>query len=296
MEFSFVIPTVDRKEEIQECVSSIEKAFEAVKTLHPDINIEIIVVFNGIAGDHSIPKTKDPALLSMFRIEEKGPSRARNFGIAKSRGEYVVLLDDDAGLSEDFFTALIDSIQGRKERVFCCRLMEKGTSRCFSATDRLHAEKRLGRLDYQFFKGSALIVAREVLERTGAYDEDFGPQEKYRAGEESALFFRIKMAGEAVIYLPEPVIFHPVLDKTPPNKVFDYSYATGALLTKYAVLDKKYFWEYLVIITVMTLKNFLRILQKMILPVSIDKKDRRFRYRSALGGTIMGVRDYLRFG
>lgn len=293
MKVSFVIPSVDRRKELQDCISSIESAYGNAK--NKDIEIEIIVVFNGECRKDLFLEIKYPDLAFLYYINERGLSIARNFGINKSKGEYIVLIDDDATIKEDFVQLLPDSITNKGHRVFCCRVLEPATNRPFCINDSRMTKVYLGRFGYQFFKGSSLVISKEVLKKAGLYDEDFGLGAKYQAAEESNLFFKIKMQNEKILYVPELVVFHPIPEWPLPAKVLNYSYGTGAMLTKCCVVDKAHLCVYIMIIFTMVSKNFIRVLQKIFLPKIVEEKDKKFQYYYYLTGIVRGIIDYIKF-
>ncbi|MDD5774551.1 MAG: glycosyltransferase family A protein, partial [Candidatus Omnitrophica bacterium] len=98
---SFVIATVDRDRQLQECVSSIEKAHEYRK----DVPVEILVVIQK-ARDKKKLALRHPNLTSLYYIDTLGLSHARNFAINKSTGDYFVFLDDEALVNHDFLDVL----------------------------------------------------------------------------------------------------------------------------------------------------------------------------------------------
>lgn len=290
MDISFIIPTNTRQEEVTKCISSISKSWVNV----PDFCVEVIVVVNGEFDYSKDLENLFSGLVSSFYIGLAGPSKARNLGIKKSSGEYLVLLDDDSGVAEDFLVNLRAILKNRTVNALCGRIIDPKTNSYFTVKDKIASPLNLNRLNYQMFKGSALIIKRNLLDRVGCYDEDFGPKGKYRAAEESDLFFRIKMAKEAVVYLPELVFFHPLRNEYPAQRTYDYSYATGALLAKYTVEDKRNSCIYILIMFKIISKNLIRALQFIFSPFAIEKKDRIFHYSLALKGVIRGAVDFIK--
>ena len=69
-------------------------------------DFEIIVVDDCSSESYAIPRG-----VRWFRLpENKGLSYARNFGISKAQGMYVVCLDDDNELLPDFLQKTVDLI------------------------------------------------------------------------------------------------------------------------------------------------------------------------------------------
>ena len=86
---SIIIPTYNRKELL---VSAVESCINQLYS-----EIEIIIVDNGSTdntGKYITSKVNDERI-RFFRLERKGVSYARNFGLSKARGEYIQFLDSD---------------------------------------------------------------------------------------------------------------------------------------------------------------------------------------------------------
>ncbi len=86
---SVIIPTCNRPELLYQAVQSIlNQSFQ---------NFEIIVVDDGLEkrADKIIEKINDDRIVYIKHEKNKGASAARNTGIKKARGEYLILLDDD---------------------------------------------------------------------------------------------------------------------------------------------------------------------------------------------------------
>lgn len=89
---SVVIPTFNRSDILIRCLQHL-----AGQTLLP-ASFEVVVCDDGSTDGtfdlvHSFPA---PFSLTYLRQENRGPAAARNMGIGKARGEYVLFLNDDA--------------------------------------------------------------------------------------------------------------------------------------------------------------------------------------------------------
>ena len=287
VKFSFIIASLGRRQQLQNCINSIEKAYRYGK----GFDIEIIVVLNGAKEKASNMKTRYPELTTFYYINEKGLSRARNYGIRESKGDFLVFLDDDAQIKEDFLNALLENSLVVSAEAFCGRIYEQNTDRVFSSCFTNEKKKYLKRMDFRYFMGSSHILKRSVIHKVGFYDERFGAGAKYPGAEESDMFFRIKREGGKIIYLPGLVFYHPLLHGP---KVFEYAYAAGAVLTKQIFSDRWYLFTYLFIISNSIGKSTLRILQTIFFSKSIELKNKKFRYRYVLLGTLKGMFDYIK--
>lgn len=292
MKFSFVIPSYNRKRELQQCILSIENAYEFARNLD-NVEIEILIIFCGVNIDKSSLDLKFPELTITQYLEENIVCRAKNVGIEMACGKFVILIDDDATLKEDFFVQLNNVIHSNVN-IYCAKLMDPQTHECFTKKETSLARKYLGRLDYNFFRGSALIIEKSILKRAGLFDEEFGPGGTYFSAEESDLFFRIKMLKEDVLFVPEVIVYHPTGAIVPGAKVFKYSYATGAMLTKYCFDDLVNIHAYVFLISRILLICVVRIVQMTLFPGTMALKNQQHRYLFVIKGLTMGIWQYFR--
>lgn len=289
MKISFIIASVDRDKELQHCIASIEEAHEH----NPSIPIEILVIIQGAKQKKKI-LLRSPEITFFYYIDNMGLSVARNFAIDRSKGDYLVFIDDDASIKEDFLDILTKkTTEYNKINAFCGRILDTVGSVPFSPIFRNTIIKSLKRNDYQYFMGSAHVLSKGVFRKIGCYDERFGAGAKYYGSEESDMFFRLKHHGEKVIYLPELVFYHPINSSISELKCFNYSFAVGAMLTKQMFLDIKCLHSYLFIISIIVFKSSLRTVQTIFFPKSIESKNARYRYKTVLKGILMGVCNYI---
>jgi glycosyltransferase involved in cell wall biosynthesis len=83
---SIIIPTYNHKNELPQCLRSLKK--QTYK------DFEIIVVDDGSDYDVSTITNEFP-FIRLYTLKHQGAPAARNFGFLKSKGEYVIFLDDD---------------------------------------------------------------------------------------------------------------------------------------------------------------------------------------------------------
>lgn len=288
LKISFIIASISESQKLQECISSIEKAYDYAK----NIGVEILLVFQDMDENTSL-KIKYPELTTIDYIKEKGLSLARNFAIKKSKGDYFVFLDDDAAVKENFLDTLLKNISSITAGAFCGKIIDPLNNLLYSECFLSSESKYLNRFEFMYFMGSAHVLKKSAIERIGLYDERFGAGAQYPAAEESDMFFRLKHRGEKIAYLPELIFYHPINNVTSDLKRFNYSYALGAMLAKQITLDIGHFFIYLSVIFELVAKSFLRTLQVSFSSKKLMVKNLRFRYKSVLTGTLKGVWDYL---
>lgn len=290
--YSFVIPTHNRPHALRACLESIDVA----ALHHCGIEYEVVVVVCGANGGADALSGTEHGRLRVLQCSENKVCRARNAGIRAATGRYVVLIDDDATVSRDFFSTLDRELSTTDCRAFSVRLLDPVTKRCFARQDERERRRHLRRTDYDLFRGTALVVERELLMAVGFYDEAFGPGGKYHSAEESDLFFRILQRDERVMYLASVIVFHPASDLIDPTKAFRYAFATGALLAKHTVNDVWHAPSYMYLFARRIGICAVRQTQVLVCGKAMRAKAERNRYGAVLKGLVLGALSYVRWG
>ena len=75
-------------------------------------NIEVILIDDGSDDDslETLQKVRSDKV-KVYHKENGGPSSARNFGINKARGDYLVFIDSDDSIKKGFIKKLVDKMQ-----------------------------------------------------------------------------------------------------------------------------------------------------------------------------------------
>lgn len=104
---SIIVPVYNTEEYIDKCIISLlEQELE---------EIEIILVDDG-STDNSFAVCKQyvkkyPGRIWLFSESNSGPSSAKNMGIEKARGEYLVFVDSDDFVNKNYVSDLYNMIQ-----------------------------------------------------------------------------------------------------------------------------------------------------------------------------------------
>jgi glycosyltransferase involved in cell wall biosynthesis len=84
---SVVIPTYNSAHLLDDALQSVlEQTYK---------DFEIIVVDDGSTDNTSEVVSKYNDKLHYFRVDNRGPAKARNYGISKATGKYIAFLDAD---------------------------------------------------------------------------------------------------------------------------------------------------------------------------------------------------------
>ena len=100
---SVIVPVYNKEKYIKECINSIRKQIYS--------NIEILVIDDG-SKDNSFniisSLSKVDRRIKIFRQENSGVSSARNLGISKAKGSYLIFIDADDYVATDYIERLMN--------------------------------------------------------------------------------------------------------------------------------------------------------------------------------------------
>lgn len=101
--FSIIIPAYNKSLTIGKCISSV---------LHQKMNDFEIIIINDGSTDNSeeICLSYTDSRISYYKQDNKGASSARNLGLDKSIGKYIIFLDADDYWGKDFLSIIYDEI------------------------------------------------------------------------------------------------------------------------------------------------------------------------------------------
>jgi N-acetylglucosaminyl-diphospho-decaprenol L-rhamnosyltransferase len=226
VKLSVIIINYQVKYFLELCLRSVEKAVKGMEA-------EIIVVDNhSIDGSLVYLQPQFPEVRFLANTENKGFGRANNQALEQASGEYILFLNPDTVLPENFadqclaFLATTPGIGGLGVRMIdgsgqflkesrrgfptawvgFCRLCGLATlfphSRIFSGyymgylpPDKAHPAPVLS--------GACLWVRRAILQEIGSFDEQF-----FMYGEDIDLSYRIEQAGYSNYYYPGVTMVH----------------------------------------------------------------------------------------
>jgi glycosyltransferase involved in cell wall biosynthesis len=114
-------------------------------------NLEIICVNDGSVDDteNQIRKIQDPRIV-YIKKENSGVSDSRNLGMKKATGKYILFLDADDILGENFLEKRVD-------------FLELDPDKCFCASEVVKIDETGNALNGKHWKGASHDVLSEVL-------------------------------------------------------------------------------------------------------------------------------------
>lgn len=217
---SIVIPHQAGADILLDCLEALESDTSCSNT-------EVIVVDNGsIDGSVQQAQARFPRL-RVIRLEtNQGYAGGCNQGIRASRGEYVLLLNDDTKVAAGCLGALVEAAEADPSIGACqpkIRSLRDPSQFEYSGAagglmdiyaypfsrGRLmgHVEEDRGQYDdpIEIFwaSGVCMLIRRAALDRSGLFDETF-----FAYMEEIDLCWRIHLQGLRVVYVPTAIVYH----------------------------------------------------------------------------------------
>ncbi len=189
--------------------------------------IEIIVVDNN-SSDHTAAITQaftnnHPQFHYYFEVKQ-GLSHARNTGLEKAQGEYILFTDDDAEIPAHWANDYINNIRTLAPDCLYSKIniiwdkpkpwwfIPEYTA-CFVGLD--YGDKLLEITDiHREFYGKNFCVRKSLLIELGGFDPNLGRQgTKLAAGEETLLYRKMIWACKKVIYFPTAGVGHRLKER-----------------------------------------------------------------------------------
>jgi len=159
--FSVNILAQNNCEQTRRCV-------ESVLRFAGDTDLEIILVDNasqdGIDLWAEVFKRDEPRLRVLRASRVMGAAEARNIGLKRSRGSYILLLDSNVELTGDIFTPLEKTFKDHKVGLTGLRGL---------CTDDLRHFKESEQIEVEVVDGFCMAFRRTLLKQAGLFDERY---------------------------------------------------------------------------------------------------------------------------
>lgn len=216
---SIVIPNKDHVDDLKKCIDAIEQR----STYR---NYEIIIVENNSVQQETFAYyeslVENPHIQVLYWQEEFNYSKINNFGVAHTKGKYILLLNNDTELiSPDFITQMLGYCQRKDVGIVGARLyFEDGTiqhagvivgiggiaGHAFSAMDEqagIYQLRTSVACDYSAVTAACLMISRETFDAVGGLDPEFQV-----AFNDVDFCLKVRKLGKLVVYVPQAKLYH----------------------------------------------------------------------------------------
>lgn len=226
MDISIIICSYNRCQNLPECFTCLEK-----QILTAPLKWEIVLIDNNSSDDTKLVTEtfNHNSELDIHYVFEsrQGVSAARNKGIDQSRGTYLISIDDDIRVTENWLQSIVSTFKQYD---------------CDAVGGRIHIESQnslpdwitkdmygfLGHQDFgtnshkmdgikEFPFGGNMAIHKRVINLIGKFNVDMGrkgaglSKEELFKGEETDFFHRLAAKGGSFYYHPEALVYHKIL-------------------------------------------------------------------------------------
>ena len=204
MKYSIIVPVYNRPDEVDELLESL--------CAQEEKDFEVIIVEDGssVPCDEVCRKYKERLDLKYFLKRNSGPGQSRNYGAERASGEWLIVLDSDVVLPNDYLKAVTtelannpcDAWGGPDAANESFTPVQKAISysmTSFFTTGGIRGGK--AKLDKFFPRSYNMGIRREVYTELGGFS-------KMRFGEDIDFSYRIVEAGYKTALLPDAWVWH----------------------------------------------------------------------------------------
>lgn len=211
---SVIIINYNGREFLESCFSSV------LKTNYG--KFEVIFVDNASTDDsvrYILENFVDERIVKIQNDKNYGVPGARNIGFKKARGEFLVFLDNDTKVDNEWLSELVKVFENDHTiAVAQSKLLNMLEKKKFD-----HAGDYLTPLGYLYersnqsmdkgqfdkvadifnAKGAATMIRSSVFRELGMYDDSY-----FMYLEETDFCFRVWLAGYRVVFVPKSIVWH----------------------------------------------------------------------------------------
>ena len=205
VKYSLVVAVYNRPEEMNELLQSI--ADQEYR------DFEIIIVDDGsdISSREVFQKYKSKLNLSYFFTDNQGPALARNFGVKKSEGEWIIFFDSDCTIPKNYFFEVEKFLEDNNVSFYggpdmmddSFTYLQKSINFSMTSlftTGGIRGNKRA--IDKFLPRSFNMGIRRE------AFDEVNGFSDIRQYGEDLDLSYKLIFSGYKSSLIPEAKVFH----------------------------------------------------------------------------------------
>ena len=196
-----------------DCVSSIEKSAYT--------NFEIILVDN-VSKDNSHKKCKEkfPTIKLIENNKNLGYCEGNNVGLRMARGEYVVILNPDTIVDNDWLDELLKAYENNGEGLYQPKFLATSDNSMLLSTGQMIQlfgfgySRSKGNKDENLFEqieqidyasGTCLFTSKEILKKIGLFDPFL-----FAFHDDLELCWRAALNRIKSFYVPKSIVYHPI--------------------------------------------------------------------------------------
>ena len=151
MKYSVIIPVYKAQKTIRRCIDSL------IDQSHEDV--ELIIINDGSPDDSGIicqEYAEKYPCIRYYETENRGVSSARNLGLTKAKGEYILFVDSDDYVSKNYLERINSDLEKNHPDILLFGMKYCGKKSCMWNTG-------------DYFVSEKLDVARKTSDAVKAY-------------------------------------------------------------------------------------------------------------------------------
>lgn len=210
MKISIVIPNYNGEKYFKKCIESI--------SLQNFTDYELIVIDNASTDSDYSWIREDQSIIFKKLDKNYGFSKAVNEGIKLSRAEYVLLLNNDTVLKQDFLAKLLETIEKDKNIFAVSSKMIQYNNQeliddagdeynifgwAYKVGDGKSIKEFTSKRNVFSACAGAALYRKSVFEEIGYFDENF-----FAYMEDIDISYRARIYGYKNVYCPEAQVYH----------------------------------------------------------------------------------------
>lgn len=203
MEFTIVVPTYNRPQQLADCLRAIAEMD------YPRERFETIVVDDGstVSLEAVVAPFRSQMNVQLIRQANAGPAAARNTGAAHARGKFLAFTDDDCTPTPNWLFILERELTAEPNRMVGGRVVNGLTENIYASASQLiidlvYAHYNADPLCARFCASNNLALPKEAFHALGGFDPTF------RTSEDRDLCDRWLLMGNRLIYARDAVVYH----------------------------------------------------------------------------------------
>ncbi|MGB7441930.1 MAG: glycosyltransferase [Coleofasciculaceae cyanobacterium] len=256
MAASIIICTCDRPDDLRNCLKGVTKQSTARL-------FEIIVVDNRPQSGLTSPIVAEFPHVKLISEPRPGADYARNTGIAASKNEIVVMLDDDTTVPSAWLENLLAPFERSEVMAVTGNILpielETASQRLFES----YGDGGLGRGFERFEVGSDWFGSKDIVRtwllggtaniacraslfvdpKVGMLDEALGAGMPSGSGEDIYFFYKILKAGYTIAYEPTAFVWHKHRQDMSALRHQLYNYSKGHIAYHLTLLLQEQDWR-----------------------------------------------------
>ena len=201
---SIIIANYNGRDLLQKCLESLSNVNYQ--------NLEIIIIDNNSTDDSVEFVTKNhPSIILVKLDKNKGFAEPNNIGAKIAKGQFLLFLNNDTVVTENFISEMINAIITDKKIAICQSLLLKPNGDIDSSGDFLddlgvvyNSKTKIDHIrEISSARGASMLIRANIFEKLHGFDEKF-----FVSFEDVDLCWRAWILGYRTLMIPTSIVYH----------------------------------------------------------------------------------------